>query len=128
MTHKEKVDFLREEMARHSVDSLTIAPLFVRILWAIGLAIPPPVFWRPASLAIFYGSLGLIIGFLLWAAHALPDSPTLQILILAALALLYSIWGSWYYRRKARQLNLPSWEKYHEPVEAVHSDGRVKPT
>ena len=48
------------------------SPPFVRVLWALGIAAPPILFWHPVSLAALYGSLGLALGLLLLVCEWLP--------------------------------------------------------
>lgn len=127
MTHAQKVEQLREDLAQRGVSWFTAAPPLVRALWAAGFAVPPLLFWRPTALALLFGTLGLFTGAMLWAADVLPDAPATQGLIVGGLGVLYALWGAWFYRRKARQLDLPAWSHYPLPGDAPRPDAGANP-
>jgi Family of unknown function (DUF6404) len=114
MTHQQKVDHLIADLGTRGVGPYTVAPPFFRLLWALGLNVPPPFFLGFFSLTVFMGVFfGVLWGALMWlsqwrARHSLMTAVTLS----AVTGLSFGLSMAWYYRRKARRLGLPSWNQY----------------
>ena len=54
MTHRQKVDHLIEELGRQGVGTYAVAPPLFRLLWALGLEVPPPFFLGFRRLTLFW--------------------------------------------------------------------------
>jgi membrane associated rhomboid family serine protease len=137
MTHRQKVDHLIEELRSRGLGASTVAPPLFRLLWALGLETPPPLFWRfiPLTLlmGVFFGFfwglfmalaflIWLVLGEGLWLGHGGGPLLSRGIFGLTVVAggaavagLLFGLVMAAYSRWKAAQLRLPSWENY--PVE-----------
>ena len=115
MSHREKVDHLIADLGKRGVSQYTVAPPAFRLLWALGIKIPPPFFMGFGSLTllmgVFFGVLwGVVMWFLQW--QTLRLSLEVAILAAAGAGLLFGLLMAAYYRWKANQLQLPTWENY----------------
>jgi len=115
LTHTDKVERLVQDLVERGVWPSTVAPPIYRILWRLGVEVPPPHF---ASLtnglmialdnAIFFGlPFWMLLNCIgrslpLWKGLALAFGPGLAIGLAVAL----------YYRWQSRRLGLGSWENY----------------
>jgi hypothetical protein len=61
MPHLQKVDHLIQELDHQGVSSTMAAPPLFRLLWALGLEVPPPLFLGLLQYALV---LGIPFGFL----------------------------------------------------------------
>ena len=61
MTHREKIDHLLDEMARRGVGKYIVAPPLYRLLWRVGLEVPPPLFQGFFSLFLVWGTVTFVI-------------------------------------------------------------------
>src|SRR5437899_11879060 len=67
MTHQEKVDHLIAELGEEGMSPYTVAPPLFRLLWALGLRVPPPLFLGFFTIALFAGFFfGLYWGAFMW--------------------------------------------------------------
>lgn len=125
MTHQQKVEHLIEELGHQGVGSYTVAPPLFRLLWTLGLEIPPPFFLGFRELALlmgtFFGVLeGLLwgIGMWLWVWQGeIPAAVAVAITLFEAMfaGLFFGLVMAWYGRWKAERLGLQSsWEDYPE--------------
>jgi hypothetical protein len=132
MTHQQKVDHLIEELGQQGVGSYTVAPPFWRLLWRLGLKVPPPFFlgFRKLSLlmgtyfgvvwAVLFnvsmgvwvwwqiGGLGLagLVGALVGAVLLVPLSAVVA-------GVPFGLFMAGIYRWRAARFELPSsWEDY----------------
>jgi hypothetical protein len=90
--------------------SSTAAPPLFRLLWAVGVPVPPPHFCRGPLLfafsAVWFGS---VMGLLLWLGGHRPSA------VLSDASLVGAAFGAvmtFYYRGKARRLGLPEWKDF----------------
>jgi hypothetical protein len=122
MTHRQKIDRLIEELRPRGVRPRMIAPPIFRLLWAMGLEVPPPLFLGFVSLAVLSGITFAVLfmalgGVLLWLVfwQGLPFATVvLRMLVMGAIAgPLYGLYVAWFCRREAARLGLPSlWKDY----------------
>jgi hypothetical protein len=125
MTHQEKLQLMRGHLAALGVSKAYIAPLPYRLLWRLGIDVPPPLFANAASIVVVVGSLyGLLylgaylLGLLTVAAiHGRDfafESPDIFVYIGFAtlLGMLIGFLEARRYRRIARDLKLPPWSVY----------------
>ncbi len=125
MTHRRKVEHLIEELGNQGVGTYTAAPPLFRLLWALGLEVPPPFFLGFGKLTLlmgtFFGALwGVLWGVGMWLSAwqgEMPVGIAVAITTLAAVfaGLTFGLVMAWYTRWKAARLGLPaSWEDYPE--------------
>ena len=119
LDHAGKIDAYVAEMAQLGVGSYTAAPPLFRLLWALGLRVPPPLFLGYGALALLMGATfgvlwGVGLGLTAWqTGRSLPIWLALAAAMLAGL--LFGLAMAIYYRRKAEALALPAWEDYLPP-------------
>jgi hypothetical protein len=125
MTHRQKVDHLIQELDRQGVSSNMAAPPLFRLLWALGLEVPPPLFLGLFQYALVLGiPFGVLwgIGMWLWVWQELGLAGLIVGVPSTVVAgLLFGLVMAGFFRRwAARQLRwkgveLPSsWEEYPE--------------
>lgn len=115
MTHDEKIQALLQHARRHQVAPGSAAPPFWRLLWKLGLRLPPPHFLGFWQLVLvcgsFFGSIwGLVVYLLVWRAQQLPLAQAAGTSLCAG-ALFGCVMAA-VYRRQARRLRLPAWHDY----------------
>lgn len=54
--HRQRVGCLIEELGQQDVGPYTVAPPPFRLLWALGLEVPPPLFLGFRKLALLMGA------------------------------------------------------------------------
>jgi hypothetical protein len=112
---RQKVKHLIADLRHRGVSPYTAAPPLFRLLWAMGLDVPPPLFlgFLPLTLLLgaFFGALwGGFMWLLLWRALHMPLG--VAALTSACDGLAFGLCMAWYYRQKAERLRLPPWEDY----------------
>jgi hypothetical protein len=124
MNHQEKVAHFLNESEQRGIGRYTAAPPLYRLLWRMGIAIPPPHFmgfWGLALLmGVFFGVFwGLFMWFVLWRDDAMPLPFAIGSALLAGL--LFGVIMAAYYRWRAGKLALPRWQDYPgEPPQPRH--------
>ena len=115
MTHQEKLELMHRHMETIGVRESTYAPPAWRLLWRLGIEVPPPLFtpFLPGALAMgaFFGLFwGLAMWAVLWARQGLPFS----VMAIAALSAgtLFGLIMAAYFRYLARKHSLPTWAAY----------------
>ena len=113
--HRQKVERLITELRRQGVSPYTVAPPLFRLLWALGLEVPPPFFLGFVTLTLLMGAFfgifwGAFMWLLQWRAWHIPLE--LAIVASAGVGLLFGLSMAGYYRWKAARLRLPPWESY----------------
>jgi hypothetical protein len=113
MTHGQKTDRLISELKAKGVGRNWSAPPLFRILWALGIEIPPPLFMHFLPLAVLIGGLffAAMATFRLWFLGLRADLRG-DFLLLSTMSGVLGLIASWNFRRKAKRLQLPSWETY----------------
>jgi hypothetical protein len=117
MTHRQKVDRLIAELGKKGVNQYTVAPPLFRLLWALGLNVPPPFFLSFATLVLTFAPLfGIPWGGFMWlfAWQGTRLSMEVAIITSALAGVFFGVTMAGYYCWKARQLNLPAWEDHSE--------------
>ena len=116
MTHRQKVDHLIEGLGKQGVDSDKAAPPLFRLLWKLGLDLPPPFFLSFGKLALMMGTCFGVLEIPLWVIlTCLSLSTEETVLVAVSTGAAYGLAMAWYLRSKAAQLGLPSsWEAYPE--------------
>jgi hypothetical protein len=109
MTHGEKVAHLLSELKAKNVAQFTIAPPMFRLLWALGIEIPPPFFIHFFPL-MFLGAVvgGSVTAVSMWLTmrHGAALVPCTVLGVLSGLITAAC------YRWKAASLKLPDWKNY----------------
>jgi hypothetical protein len=139
VTHRQKVDYLIEDMRRRGMGASAVAPPVFKLLWAMGFEVPPPLFMGFVPLALFTGGLfgffwGLIMGLLLlgWLFLSLGGDVgdfvlkgVFGVTVVAGASIiagiLFGLMMAGYMRWKAGKLGLLSWDDY-PPNEHGFSD------
>ena len=115
MTHAEKLEAMKSHMAALGIMASTAAPPAWKLLWRLGVEIPPPLFlgfWRAALfMGTVFGALwGAVMWLVLWSWRGMP----ITFVLVAALGagVLFGLLMATYFRYLARKHNLPSWTDY----------------
>ena len=119
---RQKVDPLIEELGQQGMGYYTVAPPLFRLLWALGLEVPP-LFLGFRKLTSANGNLfGVLwgalwgVGMWLWAWQGeIPAGIAVTVTVFAAVlaGLVFGLVMAWYTRGKGARLGLPSsWEEY----------------
>jgi hypothetical protein len=99
------------DLAQRGVGAFTVAPPFFRLLWALGVELPPPLFLGFITLTVVMGGFfAASWGVLMWLAWQL-SAPAVAAAAGGA-GLLFGLSMAVYYRVKAAELGLPSWSDY----------------
>jgi len=115
MTHSEKVEAARRQLTGSGVAESNWAPPLWKLMWWMGLEVPPPPFlgfWRNALLmgglcaASFWG----LMWFGLWSRQGMPAWTA--VLLAVAGGSLFGVFMALYHRRMARKHRLPAWSDY----------------
>ena len=115
MNHQEKIDYLLNDLAQRGVGKYTTAPPLYRLLWRLGIEVPPPHFAGFWTLAIFMGVFfgvfwGIFMWFFLWRSEDMPLAIAIGSSLIAGV--LFGVTMAAYYRWRASKLALPRWEDY----------------
>jgi len=114
MTHKEKLNKMFAVLPKQGINKYTFAPPIYRLLWKIGIEIPPPLFSTFTSIflfmGIFFGTLWELLTWLIYGRNNLPLSITMCASILAGI--LFGLSMAIYCRYQAKKHSLPLWKDY----------------
>jgi len=115
MTHREKLELMYRHFDALGISRSTSAPPAWRLLWKMGLEVPPPLFapFLPMALAtggFFALGWGLIMWLGFWASRDMPVS--IAVLSSLAAGALFGLVMAGIYRHLARRHGLPSWAEY----------------
>ena len=115
MTHQQKLEEMYRHMAMLGVPKSTAAPPAWRLLWRLGVEVPPPLFtpFVPSALAmgVFFGLFwGLFMWGILWSRQGMPLG--LMAAISLAAGALFGLIMAAYFRHVARKHRLPPWSEY----------------
>jgi Family of unknown function (DUF6404) len=125
MDYHEKVEAHIAELSRRGINKHITAPPHFRLLWVLGLKVPPPLF-LPFLANMGIASLLVLID-LYVVALGLALIPNLYVVAVGLGLVPASIWmpvvwilisllggvaNAIYYQRKSRSLNFPSWQDY----------------
>lgn len=121
MTHSEKIARLYQHLPALGISPSTAAPPLFRILWRMGIEIPPPLFLGFSSLALLMGGFFAIgFGLLLWLLTPLDPTPSPDAIPATALlaGLMFGLAMAAYYRYITRRASLAPWPEYKGRVGA----------
>ena len=115
MTDPDKLERMRKHMLALGVSPSTAAPPLWKLLWRLGIDLPPPLFmgfWQTALLmGSFFGLFwGLFMWLFMWSRQGMPVWIMLSSAILAGV--LFGLCMAAYFRHLARKHRLPSWSAY----------------
>ena len=123
MTFHEKTDTLIKDLQKRGESPYTTAPPLFRLLWAIGLQVPPPLFLGFVTLTVANGVFfGVLWGVLMWVLIWHGGSPEVVIAASAAAGVLFGLAMAGYCRWKAAKLGLPPWKEYPKNLSAESDD------
>ena len=115
MTHSDKLERMQKHLAGLGISPSTAAPPIWRLLWRLGIELPPPLFMGFWPAAFFMGSFfGVFWGLFMWLFQwSRQGMPFWLVLAAAAFAgVLFGLCMAAYFRYLARKHNLPSWAAY----------------
>lgn len=121
MTHRQRVDRLVAELGGQGVGSYAVAPPLLRLLWALGLEVPPHPFLGFRQLTLLYGvPFGVLwgVGMWLWVWQGLGLAGLIVGVPFTMVAgLLFGLvmagFSRWMAARFRARFELPSsWEEY----------------
>jgi hypothetical protein len=114
MTHQQKVDRLIADLGKRGVGPYTVAPPLFRLLWRLGINVPPPFFLRFLTILFFTGSYFAVFwGLAMWVIQWHRwHQPELALITAAGAGLFFGLFMATYYRWKAARLGLKLWENY----------------
>jgi hypothetical protein len=127
MTHRQKVDHFIEDLRERGVGTSTAAPPLFRLLWALGLKVPPPLFLNFFTLTMLLGgAFAVLWGSFMWAfvsghkwlfhpEHVSLEGYAVWVICTAGGGYAYGLCMAAYFRWKARRLRLPPWGSYPQP-------------
>lgn len=106
---------MHKHMAAMGVSPSTAAPPIWRLLWRLGVELPPPLFMSFWQAAFFMGgffgvSWGLVMWLVQWSRQGMPFELVLG--ACASAGVLFGLCMAAYFRYLARKHELPSWEAY----------------
>ena len=93
----------------------TSAPPLHRLLWKLGVPLPPPLMAGFALNALFMGGFfgvawGLGMWLLFWRGQGLPSG--LALVAAIAAGVLFGLAMAWVLRRQARRHGVPAWDAF----------------
>jgi hypothetical protein len=117
MTHREKVAYLLRDLSQRGISKYTTAPPLYRLLWRLGLEVPPPHFASFGSLALlmggFFGTMfGLSVWLTMWRSMPVDRALALGLAVGLLSGIAFGILMAISYRVRAMGLALPRWEDY----------------
>lgn len=113
MTSFEKIKLAREHLKALGLSSRAGAPPIVRALWLFHAPVPPFLFWRFSSVALFTGTFfGVCVGVVLalWAGKG--ASPWLVFGVPALIGAAFGLSNARRCQAVARKYHLPLWSQY----------------
>ena len=117
MTQSQKLKDIQKQLVDLGVSPSAAAPPIWRLLWRLGIDIPPPLFMTFWASALFMGTLfgvlwGLFMWFVFWNRQSM--SIELAIGVAAFSGVLFGLGMATYYRNLAKKHKLPAWAGYHD--------------
>jgi hypothetical protein len=108
LVHRQKVERIVRELEAKGLDRSTTAPGIFRLLWTLGVPIPPPLFLGVLPAILIFG-----VSFALGTAAFLWLMVQCDVLWLSAIGGgVFGLVMSAYIGRKAKTLHLPAWKDY----------------
>ena len=121
MSHQEKIERLIADLSEQGVSPQTTAPPMFRLLWSLGLKIPPPFYMRFSSLALLAGvPFGVLWGLFMWLLFWRSRVGLEHMVLFSLLAgVFFGLAMAGYYCWKFRRLKLPPWDSYGNDVSPI---------
>jgi hypothetical protein len=107
------VDYFSADLKKRGIGESTSAPPLWRLIWTLGIELPPPHFMGYGSLALVaslpFGLLwALALWFLFWRQRGVWISASAG----AAAGIIFGLMMAGYFLYSARKLKLPSRDRY----------------
>lgn len=116
MTLSKKIESYKQHMADKGVSGATAFPPAWRLLWSMGIRVPPPPFLGFVSLTLLGGGLfGSLFGLFEWlyGNRGLREMPAVEGLWIALITgSLFGLIMAAYYRHLARKHGLGPWASF----------------
>ena len=117
------VFFLADIRSRGKMVWWLAAPRWLRLAWALDVAVPPPLFWTPRANFLVHCYFMSTVALTLSLASGLLGTRMVQLWPMTVHLAIALGWGvfigllaRWYYPRKAQAMNLPPWSEYYFKV------------
>ena len=115
MTHEEKMQKMYDDLPRRGILKSSYAPPHYKILWMLGIRIPPPIFSSFITLFLAQASFfavfwGVLMYLMVWRKQDI----TLELMVSSAcvVGMLFGLITAALIKRQAKKHNLPSWKDY----------------
>jgi hypothetical protein len=120
MSHSEKLEYFGRDCVRRGLAPGAYKPPVFRVLWAVGIKLPPPIFLgflTNMTLATIYYTLGcsVLLWFIYWRYH--PTSFLIAAIWSIGMGSVFGLLVAWGTARKTRLLKLPRWSRYPDTGE-----------
>ena len=115
MSYRDKMEYVIDELGRHDISAMTVAPPAVRLLWLLNVKAPPPLYMTLQQCMVYLGlPFGIMMAMTMGvvAFFLLPATPAFAIIGLCLLSgpyFGYRMHSS--YRKTKSAQNLPSWDE-----------------
>jgi len=121
MTFDEKRAAALALLATTGIWRSNYAPPLLRLLWKLGIDVPPPHFvgftWNFIVSALFFGvAWGLVMWAVLWSRASMTLGTMVGTSALAGM--LFGLCMASYYRFGARRHKIPLWKDFHPALDA----------
>lgn len=117
MNHNERLNKMYQDLSQRGIGKYTYAPPIYRLLWKMGIQIPPPHFSSFLFLFLFQGTFfGIFWGLVMWVLSWQQQNLSLHIFKSALAGLLFGLSMAGYYRYQAKKHDLPLWKDYGKDI------------
>ena len=115
MTHSDKLERMQKHLAGLGISPSTAAPPIWRLLWRLGIELPPPLFMGFWPAAFFMGSFfgvfwGVVMWLLMWGRSGLPLAFAALLALVAGV--LFGLLMAAVLRSQARNKQIPAWKDF----------------
>jgi hypothetical protein len=116
MTDDRKIETYKELMAAKGIAMSTAAPPLWKLMWSLGINLPPPLYMGFIPLFLFAGSFfGIVFGAGVWVVRYMDSRPMSLhevggVAIITGIAFGFAI--AWFTRRLARKHGLGAWSAF----------------
>lgn len=107
-----------KELKQKGLEGKRAFPIPYKTLWNIGLLVPPPLFCSYIKLFIVNASFFFIAFFVIFSIRLILKNKPFdwqELMLLSGVGgIAFSLVMSAIFRHRAKKLNLPNWQSFHE--------------